>query len=224
MRRRVAMTLGAVAVLLTSAAPALASWSDTHCDGSAWRVGAWKRSQARAYARQAADEGYEWGGGCYRLNNSDDTPGAPDSGGEGADCSGLVFKTWALLDGGSDAYRYREHERWAHGDFSTADFWAPSSRDPFRRIRKSYHATHVMDAFVYRNTAENEGHIGMIFAEGSGGGDTIVEAKSDADGTGIWARDYRSASAYRAVRRRAWTPECFPRCRRHERAFVPARS
>ena len=46
---------------------------------------------------QAADEGYEFGGGCYRLNGFDDTPDTPtDGGGEGADCSGFTFKTWAL--------------------------------------------------------------------------------------------------------------------------------
>ena len=217
MGRRIAGPLLAVAVLLSATPPAGATWSSAHCDGSSWQIGVWKRSQARNYAQQASHEGYDWGGGCYRLNNEDDTPGAPDSGSEGADCSGLVFKTWALRGGGSSRFRYWEHERFVHGEYSTADFWAPRSREPFRRIRKTYHATQIMDAFVYRNAAADEGHIGMIYAEGSGGSDTIVEAKSDADGTGVWARDYRSSSAYRAVRRRGWTPECFPRCRRHER-------
>ena len=44
----------------------------------------------------AVGEGYEWGGGCWNDNNRDDTPGQPDSNGEGPDCSGFVFKTWEL--------------------------------------------------------------------------------------------------------------------------------
>ena len=51
---------------------------------------------ARTYAGYAAREGYEWGGGCWNDNNVDDTPGQPDSEGEGPDCSGLVFKSWEL--------------------------------------------------------------------------------------------------------------------------------
>jgi hypothetical protein len=209
-----ALMLAIAAFVLGPPDAARASWSEVHCDGNSWEINGWKRSQAREYAQQAAREGYEWGGGCYRLNNVDDTPRAPDSGGEGADCSGLVFKTWALRAGGANGFRFWEHEKYVHGDYSTADFWSPAAGEPFRTMSKSYRSTQVMDAFVYRNVAANEGHIGMIYHEGSGGSDTIVEAKSDADGTGIWSRDYRSSSAYRGVMRRAWTVECYPRCRR----------
>jgi hypothetical protein len=218
-----AFAVAVVAALLVAPTLAAASWSDANCHGSRWEIGAWKRSQARSYAQQAANEGYEWGGGCYRLNNVDDTPRSPDSGGEGADCSGFVFKTWALRANGSTDFRFWEHEKFMHGAYSTADYYSPSRRQPFRRISKSYRSTQLMDAFAYRNFAADEGHIGMIYHEGSGGADTIVEAKGDADGTGIWSRDYRSSSAYRALTRKGWTAECFPRCRRHTRQRSDAR-
>jgi hypothetical protein len=222
-RDRIIRTLAvalALAVAGSLAAPtpsARATWSDVHCDGGSWEISVWKRSQAKSYAQQAANEGYEWGGGCYRLNNVDDTPGAPNSGGEGADCSGFVFKTWALRSAATTEFRFWEHEKFVHGDYSTADYYSPGSSQPFRTIPKSYSSTQVMDAFVYRNHVLDEGHIGLVYNEGSGGSDTVVEAKGDADGTGIWSRDYRSSSAYRGVSRKAWTPECFPRCRGADR-------
>jgi hypothetical protein len=36
---------------------------------------------------------------CLNNNDRDDTPNAPDSNGEGPDCSGLVFKSWAAAEG-----------------------------------------------------------------------------------------------------------------------------
>src|SRR5581483_9906824 len=46
----------------------------------------------------AAYEGYQWGGGCWNMNDVDVSPGDPTedpaTGGEGPDCSGLVFKSW----------------------------------------------------------------------------------------------------------------------------------
>src|SRR4051794_23424028 len=71
---------------------ALATWSGDVCDGSSSSLGFWQREDAKTYAQPMDHEGYEWGGGCYRLNDRDDTPGDPDSGGEGADCSGFVFR------------------------------------------------------------------------------------------------------------------------------------
>ena len=36
------------------------------------------RGQARIYAEIGANEGYQWGGGCWNDNNRDDAPGDPD--------------------------------------------------------------------------------------------------------------------------------------------------
>jgi hypothetical protein len=208
------LTVGALVVLalLGDAASARASWTAANCSGGSMELGSWKRSQAQDYAQMADREGYEWGGGCFKLNDRDDTPGMPDSGGEGTDCSGLVFKSWALHQDASAGYRYWDHDKAIHGPFSTASYYAPASSYPFKPIAKGYAATEYMDAFVYRTASNTAGHIGMIYAEGSGGTDLVIESKGDAYGTGIFWETYRSQTAYRGVRRKAWTPECYPRC------------
>jgi hypothetical protein len=202
----------ALAVLAGLAGEARASWSSVNCNGAFNEMTYWKRSQAKGYAEAADHEGYEWGGGCFKLNDRDDTPGAPDSGGEGTDCSGLVFKTWALHADGTAGYRYWDHQKEIHGPYITADYYSPTTADPFKTISKAYGATQYMDAFVYQSSPASAGHVGLIYAEGSGGSDYIIESKGDAPGTGIFLEDYRSESIYRGVSRKAWTPECYPHC------------
>jgi hypothetical protein len=208
----VGLILGMVGggILLLTAIPALATWAGDNCNGTGNQVNVWKRSQAKDYVQLANHEGYEWGGGCYRLNNRDDTPNAPDSGGEGNDCSGFTFRAWALKVDGSAGYKYWEMEKDIHGPYSTGSYYDPQPDWQFRNINKSYFATEYMDAFAYRSG--DEGHIGLIYNEGNGGSDYIIHAKSDAEGTTITYEDYRSSSAFRGVARKGWTPECFPRC------------
>jgi hypothetical protein len=195
--------------LLASVAHA-ATWASNNCDGDSQSIPGWKRSQAQSYAQKADHEGYEWGGGCYKLNDRDDTAGEPDSGGEGADCSGLVFRAWALQGtDGAGQYRLYDYAKSIHGPYSTFDYDNPVDSDPFSTQKKGYASTSNMDAFVY-NTGG--GHIGMIYQQGSGGSDWIVEAKSDALGSRIAWEDYRSQSAYHSIRRQQWTPECYPNC------------
>jgi hypothetical protein len=203
----------AVQVLMIVATPAAAvTWSDTNCTGTSWSMTAWRRADAQAYAERADHEGYEWNGGCYKLNDRDDTPGAPDSDGEGADCSGFTFKSWALKSAsGASGFFYWMHEKNIHGPYYTSNYYSPASTDPFKLLdSKTYAATQYMDAFVYR--INGAGHIGMVYLEGSGGSDYIVEAKSDDLGTRISYTNYRSQSAYRAVARKGWTPDCYPNC------------
>ena len=76
------------ALLVIPVGPALATWVGTNCTGTHVDDHYVKRSEAQAYSAAASGEGYEWGGGCWNNNDKDDTPGAPDSSGEGADCSG----------------------------------------------------------------------------------------------------------------------------------------
>jgi hypothetical protein len=190
--------------------PARATWSDTNCRGTASTMTSWKRSQARSFVAPVALEGYEWDGGCYKLNDRDDTPGVPDSGGEGNDCSGLVFRAWALREDGQAGFRMYPLTMNMHGPYTTAHYYSPSSSAQYKTIGKSYLVTVYMDALVYR--ANGAGHIGLIYTEGANGVDTIIEAKGDAEGSVIAQRDYRSSSAYRGVARKVWTPECFPRC------------
>ncbi|HEV8563875.1 MAG TPA: hypothetical protein VGR41_03070 [Actinomycetota bacterium] len=193
-----------------TAGPALASWTGDNCDGIGYKIDWWKRSQAKAYAELAEDEGYEWGGGCYKLNGHDDTPGAPDSGGEGNDCSGFVFRVWALKTNGSSGFKYWEMKKDIHGPYTTDSYFDPLASWQFKTIGKGYAATQYMDAFVYRNG--DAGHIGLIFTEGNGGGDYMIHAKNDADGTTVTWETYRSSSAYNGVRREDWQAECYPHC------------
>jgi hypothetical protein len=198
-------------VLVASGAGATGTWSSTNCNGTSWGLTWRSRTQAQSYAAEADREGYEWGGGCYKLNNIDDTPGQPDSGGEGADCSGFVFKTWTMKNTyGSSGFRFWEHEKEVHGPYSTASYISCTTC-PFKLLNsKSYDATAYMDAFVYNSGSG--GHTGMIYMEGTDGFDYIIEAKSDDLGTRISYTDYRSQSAYRAMARKSWMPDCYPRC------------
>jgi len=207
------VTVGIVGVALIGLVwvrPGFASWSSVHCHGGTHLVSSLKRVDARAYAGVAVHEGYEWGGGCWNDDDRDDTPGAPDSGGEGPDCSGLVFKTWELrLTYGSGGFRWYSNLMDVHGPYSAASFHDAASQLPFRDLStKTRFATTYMDAFA------SSDHTGLIWSDAipSEGGDYVVEAYDDAAGTQLNVEDYRAESAYRAVRRKSWTPDCAPRC------------
>jgi hypothetical protein len=190
----------------------LASWSDNNCHGSSRPLGYWQRENAKSYVDPMEHEGYEWGGGCYRINNRDDTPRAPDSGGEGADCSGFVFRVWALKGDGTEGPRWWDYDKEIHGPFDTSDYFYPLGSEPFHRIAKGYPSTQYMDAFVYR--VSHAGHIGLIYDEEREGHDQVAEAKGDADGTVIMREFFRQDSRYRAVEREGWMPDCYPQCQR----------
>jgi hypothetical protein len=213
MRARTVTVAFLIAGLLTGpwAMPGHASWVSANCHDNSRLASSLKRADARAYAGYAAHEGYEWGGGCWNNDNADDTRGAPDSGGEGPDCSGLVFKTWELLLA-YNAEGFRWYSRWmdVHGPYTAAAFHDASGRGPFHVLpNKSRLTTVYMDAFA------STGHIALIWSDSvpSGGGDYVIEAYDDAEGTQVDVRDYRANGSFRAVRRKQWTPDCWPRCR-----------
>ncbi len=211
--RRLVIAALAAAAVLGGVVVARAAWVDRNCASSGgYRMLMWKRVQAAAYFEPLNHEGYEWGGGCFKLNDRDDTPGVPDSGGEGTDCSGLVFRTWALKNDGTKGYHHWDYRTNIHGPYTTASYYDPTPTQPFTTIGKGYGVTLPMDALVYRTPGNTAGHIGLIYQEGSGGTDYIAESAGDADGTWIQLRDYRSQSAYRGVRRKDWVPDCFPKC------------
>ena len=208
--------LACAGLLVASLAPApraFATWSSENCHGEGWARDTWKRSQADDYAMRAVGEGYEFGGGCYKLNNYDDTPDAPvDSGGEGADCSGFTFKTWAMKSSlGAQGFFFWQHEKEIHGPYSTWAYYEPAASYPFRLISKAYSATAFMDALVERHS--DFGHVAMIHQEGSRGSDWIVHARNNTMGTELRYLPYRGDSDFRAVARENWTAECYPtRC------------
>jgi hypothetical protein len=197
-------------VLAMPSPPALASWSSNHCDGTHYDDYYVKRAEAQSYAAAAAEEGYEWGGGCWNNNNQDDTPGAPDSGGEGPDCSGFTFKAWELRNGfGKHGFEKWERLYEIHGPWTTYDFHSPGSDDPFDKLsNKNVDTTIYMDAFA------KDGHVAMIYIDGDSpfGLDLMIEALGDEPGTGKFYESYRSQSEYVGVRREDWTDDCWPSC------------
>ena len=208
MRRFAAVAVLSI-VLIGFPTPAWGSWVSNHCYDHHYSDAYYKRSEARSYAAVADNEGYEWGGGCWNNNNVDDTPNQPDSSGEGPDCSGLVFKTWELKNAvGASGFTWWSRFENIHGPYSSYDYYAPASSDPFHRISKSRSATIYMDAFA------KQGHVGLLYTSNnpSANTDWIIEAHSDRYGTDVNERGYRYDSAYVAVRREGWTPECYPNC------------
>src|SRR5712691_11716806 len=131
--KRLVVTIGIAGgmILALPATPAHASWVSSNCDGTHSGDVYVKRSEAQAYSAVADKEGYEWGGGCWNDNNKDDTPNAPDSSGEGADCSGLTFKTWEMKGTmGKSGFEYWERLYNVHGPYSSCDFHSPVASDP----------------------------------------------------------------------------------------------
>jgi hypothetical protein len=205
----VALSAAAASAVLPAVA-AQASWVSQHCFTHHALDGIFKRADARAYADVADGEGYEYGGGCWNDNDQDDSPGAPDSNGEGPDCSGLVFKAWELkptrgADGGMWWSRFEN----AHGPYASGAFHSPGAGDPFHKLGdKRRITTAYMDAFA------KNGHIGLIETNTgtSSGNDYINEARCDACGTDLFIETYRFNADYAAVRREGWTADCSPQC------------
>jgi len=165
---------------------------------------------ARAYVSRALKEGYEWGGGCWNDNNVDDTPNAPDSGGEGPDCSGLVFKAWELeLSYGASGFRWWDKLQDIHGPYTSYSYHDAGTTTtlPFYRFDKTVNALY-MDAFA------RDSHVGLMWSsvKNTDGTYWFAEAKGDAYGTNTWAETWMSNSAYVGVRRKGWTPDCYPNC------------
>jgi hypothetical protein len=192
-----------------TAGPSVASFVSNNCSPNHYLDNHHRRKDALAYAVVAKGEGYEWGGGCWNDNNRDDTPDAPDSSGEGPDCSGLVFKSWELRWPGDNGYTWYDKLENIHGPYQTYDYRSPGSSDPFVRLPdKSRNTTMYMDAFA------KNGHVGLLSnrVSPSSNTDYIIEARGDSYGTGEWLESYRYNSNYVAVKRRNWTPDCYPNC------------
>ena len=159
------------------------------------------RDGAATVALRARYEGYQWGGGCWNDNNQDDSPGDPhedpNTGGEGADCSGFTFKVWreSLNQGDAGFYQWGLLRN-VHGPYRAVDFKAGVGA-PNVAIAKS--------ALVRMDALASDGHIGLIYAENPDGSDQIIEAKGEAYGTNIWTRTYRGSSSYSGVRRTGWS-------------------
>jgi hypothetical protein len=209
-RPLVLLLLGLVGALGVPAV-AQASWVSQNCFDDNYPDSIFKRSDARAYSAIARGEGYEYAGGCWNNNDKDDTPGQPDSGGEGPDCSGLVFKSWELSDKWqADGGNWWNKLQNIHGPYSSTTFHNSTGTGfPFHVLPHKWRSTTLyMDAFA------REGHIGLIWSNTgtSVDTDTIMEAKGDVYGTDTFEETYRYDDAYVAVRRDGWTADCYPQC------------
>jgi len=201
LRRFVASALAGLTIGLVAATamPALAHGFYDQCNtNTAYSLGIWTRSQARSFALVGRYEGYHWGGGCWDNDNVDDQPGDPvqteGTHGEGGDCSGFTFKSWGLKNSETTSgYHYWPRMHRVHGPFVAAEFKAGLGPDVNTVAKPS---AIYMDAFA------SSGHIGMIYSTTSTANtDNIIEAKSEASGTGLWSRTYRGDGAYGGVRR-----------------------
>jgi hypothetical protein len=184
--------------------PAHADWAGDHClfsgDYSTW---SWTKAQAKDHTFVALKDGYHWAGGCWIDNDIDSTPNEPEKQalprGEGADCSGFTFKTWALPNcwgcGGKHKWL---GSQFIHGPYAAANYHDGVGGTPFTNVSNAN--ANMMDAFASTD------HIGMIWtANTSQGQDTIIEAKCETCGTVRTTRNYRGQTGtYKGVRRNNW--------------------
>lgn len=159
------------------------------------------RDGSAAVALRARYEGYQWAGGCWNDNNRDDSPNDPTTdaatGGEGADCSGLVFKVWReALDTTDASFQQWGMLRNVHGPYTAAAFKAGSGAP---------NVTAAKSGLIKMDALASDGHIGLVYAVNPDGTDQMIESKGEAYGTGIWTRTYRGSSSYTGVRRVGWS-------------------
>ena len=168
-------------------------------------VGCWSRTEARSYTYTANHERYQIGGGWWNNNNQWDS-------GEGPDCSGLTFKTWAMVNSEGNTGRYY----WSigynvHGPYKSTEFRdgchgacyiVCGSETTHACGSSSYTKTIYMDAFA------KSGHVAAIYSEGSSGWDMFVNASGTGYGINYQKRWYRIDKAYDGIRRRNWSPAC----------------
>jgi hypothetical protein len=203
--------LAGVLGLVPAPASADSAWVANHCFDDHNGITIWKRADARAYGYVAAGEGYQYAGGCWNDNDRDDTPGLTtyEQGGEGPDCSGLVFKSWFLRNSrGADGASWWNKFEDVHGPYSSTMFHDGVDGPFFVLASKSRSTTLYMDAFA------RQGHIGLLYTDTgtSSGDDYILEALCNACGTDVYVEDYRGDADYRGVRRTGWTQDCYPSC------------
>lgn len=159
------------------------------------------RDGSTTVALRARFEGYQWGGGCWNLNDEDDSPGDPTedpaTGGEGGDCSGLTFKVWreSLNESSASPFDWGRL-RYVHGPYTAARF---------KRGDGAPNVTVSKSALIRMDALASDGHIGLVYARNPDGSDQIVEAKGEAYGMNVWTRTYRGNTSYGGVRRTGWS-------------------
>lgn len=166
----------------------------------------WSRTEARSYTYTANKERYQWGGGWWNNNNN-----RWDSG-EGPDCSGLTFKTWAMPNSaGSTGRQYWNIGHNIHGPYNSTAFRNGCSGACYDVCgsgtasacgENSYTLTIPMDAFA------KSGHVAAIYSEGSSGWDWFINVSGTGFGINYQKRWYRDDPAYDGIRRQNWSSAC----------------
>jgi hypothetical protein len=211
-RLALALAIAFAAILGIAAGRAAAdAWSDSNCRNGSSLPTFWKRSTAATYAQPPLREGYSLGGGCYKLNDRDDTPSlAADGGGEGADCSGFVFRVWALKNEGN-GYRRYDYQMDIHGPWPVFGYLAAGDGDPFKIIPKSDLSIERMDAIAWYRDGGADRHIALVWDEGTRS-DLFIHAHNNTVGVEISEEIYRQYPDTDGVQRRNWSLECEPKC------------
>jgi cell wall-associated NlpC family hydrolase len=197
------IAIGVIAAALSTLAPgtALAGWGDVNCTdpGTLYTVATPTRAVNRSYYSYLDNEGYHWGGGCANDNNIDDQPNealmTTDPRGEGPDCSGLVYRAWELADYGTNAGFFGKYQfAYVHGPWSASSF--RSSNSIWTVVSKT--------GLLFFDALASTGHIGLYLGANGDGSGNYMEAKQESVGSGVFARTYRTDSAYTAARRSGW--------------------
>jgi len=209
--------VAAIAVTLSASPAHATTWVDANCSGASSpndgvggsAMSSWTRANAQSYAYVGNKEGYQWGGGCNNDDDRDNSPGQPteqtSTKGEGTDCSGLVYKSWALPHTNVDGYTSWARMNYEHGTPNSTAYkngtWGSSTAAAYYKLpNKSRSTTAKMDAFA------KNGHIGLLYTNDgtSNGLDYIMESYNEKDGTDLNVRNYRTNSDYSGVRRDQW--------------------
>jgi hypothetical protein len=161
----------------------------------------WGRDSARTYARSAVGEMYRTLGGWWIDNNVED-PFDGIKGYEGVDCSGLVFKSWALphVTGGTGQW-YWNYEHDVHGPYQASAFNSGCSGacSTICNGPCGGYSLAAMDAFA------SSTHVALFNLRDGGGHDWVIEALSPGYTAVEHINDsFRNSSSYKGIRRSGW--------------------
>jgi len=178
---------------------------ETDCNAGS-SISSWTASQAVSYVRTAHREPYQLGGGWWNPNQDQDAYHSV-KGYEGPDCSGLVFKSWAMsYSTGSTAYWSWNKTHDVHGPYQASTFWGGCS-GVCRTLcgssttNCSSYTLSAGDAFVGLNPPLFANHTVMITSRTTGGDYYVVDSNYNgygADGGGSYYNGWRETTSGRA--------------------------
>lgn len=188
--------------------------SETECNLGVDNV-SWSRSLANSTASSAVSEPYSTLGGWWIDNNVAD-PFHGTKGYEGVDCSGLVFKSWAMkyIRGtlGATSWAYNID---VHGPYQARDFKDSCNNTGACRqicgngaglpVCSTYAAMALMDAFASATYRGGTGHVALFVTRNASGVDELIEAQQPGlPARRFWSNAYRTDTSFYGIRRNGW--------------------